>query len=98
MVVRVSKLSGRTISALKMAGITKPHEKSIGQLLMIPNLGVKAVTEIAERIYATGRAYRDEPWPEFAPPPEPEKRCSHKVKISEHCSRCAADVQIRREP
>lgn len=91
----MSKLSGRTISALKNAGITKPHEKPIGQLLMLPGIGIKAVTEIAQRCYATGYAYRDEPWPEFAPPPVPEKRCSHRVKLSERCPSCIADAELR---
>jgi hypothetical protein len=85
-------LSARTINALKNAGITKPHEKSIGELLNTPGIGIQAVTEIAERIYAKGH---DPRWPEFEPKPEPEKRCSHRVKISEHCAKCSADQSMR---
>lgn len=91
----MTKLSGRTIAALKREGITKPHQKTVGELLRVPGIGVKGVAEIAGRVYANQYAYRDEPWPEFAEPPEPEKRCSHRVKLSERCVRCIEDAGLR---
>jgi hypothetical protein len=90
-------LSGRTISALKRAGITNPTTKTIGDLLRTPGIGTKAMTEIADRTYANPYAYRDEPWPELVdePKPAPPKRCSHRVLLSDHCSKCAADIGLR---
>ena len=89
-------LSGRTISALKLAGIKNPNEKTIGELLRIPNIGVNAVTEIAKRMYANQYAYRDEPWPELDDRPKPViKRCSHRVPAGDYCAKCAADAELR---
>lgn len=91
-------LSGRTISALKRAGITQPHKRPLDELLRLPGIGVKAVTEIAERYYGRMGAFKDdEPWPELDDmlKPKPPKRCSHRVLLSEHCAKCAADAELR---
>lgn len=89
----MSKLHGRTISALKNAGINDPQNQTIRQLLAVPNLGIKGVTDIAQRIYARSPLT----WPEFEPKPAPEPRCSHRYKISERCDKCIADAKIREE-
>lgn len=87
-------LSGRTISALKRAGVTDPHKRTLDYLIRLPNIGVKAITEIAERWYQ-GMTHLDN-WPELEDRLKvPEPRCSHRVKISEYCARCAADTEIR---
>lgn len=90
----MSRLSGRTISALKTAGIKEPDKKTIGELLRVPNLGIKAVTEIAERIYGSFHAGEIN-WHEFNDPPPPEKKCSHRVPVSQHCPKCNADAELR---
>lgn len=90
-------MSGRTISALKKSGITLPHKKPIGELLRLPNIGIGAVTEIAERYYhGMSHLKDDEPWPELWDRPAPViQRCSHRVKVTERCSKCIADLQAR---
>lgn len=88
-------LSGRTISALKKAGVTDPHKRTLDYLLRLPNIGIKAITEISQRYYQ-GMSYIDDHWPELDDRPPPViQRCSHRVPTTERCPRCVQDAELR---